>query len=357
MKYGLILSGGGFKGAIQLGAVSTLMTDQYNGKGELVHKAIKWDAIRGISVGALIGSLLAQDDLPTLVKLWQSVKDSQGGVITDGKLGEIRDGKLKLNFERILDAVGKGVNFWDVTRGIFGKRGKQNIIKEVADNVNAVDSILDNSPLRRLLQQTLDLSKVIVDYGGESVSLETGLKVKWHSNDFFDNFNYAEAVLSSSTMPVIWKPVDVIRSRKGTNNFVVDGGVRSSSPSGALFDIMQENEEWTLVFINCNPRILPSMIDKRWNITNTMGRTIDMMLNQNFVTDMDTAIWLNDNAPYLNMNPNRTKKIKQADRIIIIEPKIGDGGETLDARPEIIDYRIELGKQLALEALGLKNVA
>lgn len=351
MKYGLALSGGGFKGALQLSVLEVLMTDQYDLSGNLIHKAIKWDAVSGISVGALNAAYVAMDDIAGLKKMWDSTKDSQGGIITNGKLGDIKEGKLVLNFDRILGAVKQGVGFGDVVKGIFSRKGKESIGNEVAKNFNNLDSILDNTPLANLLRDNISLDKIKVDfYGIGLTSLESGLNYKLSHKDFYNNEDFVRAVLASATMPVIWKPVDTIRTRKGTIGFGVDGGVRTISPSGQIFDQMEEGEDWTIYFINCNSQLLPIAPDNTWNLTSSGGRSLDMMLNQISVNDTTQAIYFNDNAEYLNMNPNRKKKIKKA-TIKIIEPASGQSGETLDARPDIIDFRYNLGRELALESI------
>lgn len=61
-KRGLVLTGGGFKGAFQLGGLLGL------------HKhGFRFDVVCGVSVGALNGALVAQGDIPLLEELWLSI--------------------------------------------------------------------------------------------------------------------------------------------------------------------------------------------------------------------------------------------------------------------------------------------
>jgi NTE family protein len=351
MKRGLALSGGGFKGAIQVGVLMELMKDHYDEQGKIFFPARKYDVVSGISVGALIGALIALGELPTVVKLFQSVKDSQGGIITNGKLAEIKNGKLQLNFGKLWESVSKGVNFWDVTRGVFGKKGKQRIIAEIGQNINELDSVLDNSPLYKLLLETVNLENLKSEFLFGLTSLEDTNDYKSSASDFYDNLNFAKGVLASATMPVIWIPVKEIRTRNGIIKHAVDGGMRTISPIGRIFDKMKNDEEWEIDVLHTSSQTLETDISGNWNITKTAGRSLDILLNQTFVNDVKTSLFINDNAEFLNLNPNRKKEYKKA-KINIFEPDIGESGGTLDATPEMIDYRIELGRQLALNYIN-----
>lgn len=65
--YGLILAGGGAKGAYQIGAWKAMR--------EL---GIEFEAIAGTSIGAINGALIAQDDFERAVELWSNVEVADG---------------------------------------------------------------------------------------------------------------------------------------------------------------------------------------------------------------------------------------------------------------------------------------
>jgi NTE family protein len=113
MKRALVLSGGGAKGAFQLGAVryieSVVKTE---------NPGYNFDIIAGVSVGSLNGVMLAMDKYDELENLWNTITDE-----------DIYTGSLKLlpAFFRVL----------------FKKR-----------------SVLGNKPLKQLLDKHVRLENI-----------------------------------------------------------------------------------------------------------------------------------------------------------------------------------------------------
>ena len=62
MKYGLVLSGGGSKGAYESGCMKALQELGYH-----------FDIVTGTSIGALNGLLVAQEDYQKLYELWDTL--------------------------------------------------------------------------------------------------------------------------------------------------------------------------------------------------------------------------------------------------------------------------------------------
>ena len=62
MKYGLVLSGGGSKGAYESGCMKALQEFGYH-----------FDIVTGTSIGALNGLLVAQEDYQKLYELWETL--------------------------------------------------------------------------------------------------------------------------------------------------------------------------------------------------------------------------------------------------------------------------------------------
>lgn len=84
--YGLILAGGGAKGAYQIGAWRALR--------EL---GITFEAIAGVSIGAINGALIAQGDYDRAVELWSSV-EVKSGIHMDT---ELRDAENLFSFSNL----------------------------------------------------------------------------------------------------------------------------------------------------------------------------------------------------------------------------------------------------------------
>lgn len=71
-KYGLVLAGGGGKGAYQLGAWKALRE---------MH--IRFNAIAGVSIGSINGALIAQGDYKNALAMWQNVSVDKGIKISE----------------------------------------------------------------------------------------------------------------------------------------------------------------------------------------------------------------------------------------------------------------------------------
>ncbi len=71
-KYGLVLAGGGAKGAYQLGAWKALRE---------MH--IRFNAIAGVSIGSINGALIAQGDYKKALEMWQNVSVDKGIKISE----------------------------------------------------------------------------------------------------------------------------------------------------------------------------------------------------------------------------------------------------------------------------------
>lgn len=84
-EYGLVLEGGGAKGAYQIGAWKALKEAGVNIKG-----------IAGTSVGALNGALICMDDFENAKKIWESISYSKVMKVDDIQMGELLEGNLPM---------------------------------------------------------------------------------------------------------------------------------------------------------------------------------------------------------------------------------------------------------------------
>ncbi len=83
-EYGLVLEGGGAKGAYQIGAWKALRETKIPIKG-----------VAGASVGALNGALICMDDLATAQYIWENISYSQVMDIDDTIIESVRNRDLK----------------------------------------------------------------------------------------------------------------------------------------------------------------------------------------------------------------------------------------------------------------------
>lgn len=170
-KIALVLSGGGAKGAFQVGA------EKYAREVKGYH----WDIIAGVSVGALNGTMLAMGKYARLEELWDTIS---------------------------LQKVSRGsLNAWTMLKLLFGK-----------------SSVSSNAPLWNIINTEIEPHKIHLDLRIGSVSLRTGQYLMFKPTDP----DFKKAILASAAKPLIWSPVAVGRSHPD----MVDGGVWTISPLG-----------------------------------------------------------------------------------------------------------------------------
>ena len=121
-EYGIVLEGGGAKGAYQVGAWAALL-----------EAGIKIKGIAGTSVGALNGALMCMDDLREAEKLWDNISWSQ-----------------VMDIDDTLIEQWKARDFSSLSLHELLAEG-QRIVK---------DRGLDITPLKQLIERTIDEDKI-----------------------------------------------------------------------------------------------------------------------------------------------------------------------------------------------------
>jgi NTE family protein len=170
-KIALVLSGGGARGAFQVGA------EKYAREAKGYH----WNIIAGVSVGAMNGAMLAMHRYDRLLEIWQSISNDQ--VYTGG------------------------FNLLSLVKIVFGAR-----------------SFYGNGPLQKLMQGEFAAGRIIEDLRVGAVSLVSGRYVQFTK----ESLELSKAILASASIPVVWPPVDV----SSDDVAMVDGGVRNITPVG-----------------------------------------------------------------------------------------------------------------------------
>ena len=118
-EYGLVLEGGGARGAYQIGAWKAL-----------VEAGVKINAVAGTSVGALNGALVCMGDIETAEKIWREIKYS--------RVMDVDDNWMEEMFNREISV--------------------REIVPEVLRHMS--DGGVDITPLRQLIEETIDEEKI-----------------------------------------------------------------------------------------------------------------------------------------------------------------------------------------------------
>jgi predicted acylesterase/phospholipase RssA len=172
MKKALVLSGGAFRGAVQIPVIEYLCSDN------------EYDIILGTSVGAVNGVLAAQNELELLRKIWEEV-DGLGGFL-----------KLKWH--------------WPFN-GIYSMK-----------------------PLRYKLEKYVSLNKLKTDFVAGVVSFTDGEYYSLDSRDMPTDKHLWDAIQASSCMAGIMEPSELLI--EDYQHLGCDGGYRNIFPVPLMKD-------------------------------------------------------------------------------------------------------------------------
>lgn len=280
----LVLSGGGSKGAFQVGALEHML-------GEL---ELQYDIFTGISVGALNTSFLSQfktgeekESIKGLVDVWNTVNDRR---------------IFKLNHRRMPRRLFKRETF-SMIRSALGKL-----------------SFYDSTPLEELVAEVLDPERASTSgkrlaVGG--VSLTDGEIRFWRE----DSPDIVKAVAASAAYPVFFRPVEI----EGT--LWTDGGIRHTTPIEKAISMGATEIDVILTG--------PRSANHTWNVDNTVQHllaVIGILLDEVWDTDMIIGALIAEQEDI----PVR-----------LLFPTQGLGTDGLDFSPDSIKLNRELGYQEA----------
>jgi len=234
MKTGLVLAGGGAKGSFQAEIVR-----------QLEKRGFEWDAIAGVSTGALNGSVIAQEETEKLRSVWSRTRRDDVW-----ETGPVRYLKVATGLE---------------------------------------NGLYDPQPLLRTLRQVFDPNDVEIPFKSGAVNIDTGEYVGYEINPerSYDNEERARRfVLASSAIPVFVEPVRVSENMPR----MVDGGVRNITP---IKDVIEMGELDRIVVV-LNSRLEENVETGNNNIIDIVGSTINTILNEIMREDVSQALKINE---------------------------------------------------------------
>lgn len=230
----LVLSGGGVKGAYQVGVLKYLMVDQ----------GLQYDAFCGVSVGGLNAAVLAQysngsDAMAALEKLWLNVRD--------------KDVKRKWRF------FGYVASLWK--QSVFNSKPLAHLVK------TSVDPKLIASSGKKLRTGTVSWSDGTMKVTGEN------------DPDLLD------WIVASAAFPVMFSPVEV------EGKLWADGGLRNMTPLG---DAIRLGATEIDVVLCSNPSYLDPFNARKKKALGLAGRAIEIMADQIMLADLQICGLKND---------------------------------------------------------------
>jgi len=242
----LVLSGGGSKGAYQVGVLKKLLVDD----------GIRYDLVAGISVGSINASILAQFPLGQEAQAWEALKAAWD---------EVRTSKIRKGW----CLVGALASLWE-------------------------SSVYNSEPLVNWIRSGLDQAKIISS--GRKLKV---LAVSWDSGESYvaDELDpeIASWVAASSAFPVMLSPVPL------RGQLWADGGIRSVTPLGEAIRAGATEIDCVLC---ADPDLEESFVSKdKAALPALMVRGIELMSNQIMRSDLKICGLKNDLAgPYRQVN-------------------------------------------------------
>lgn len=201
-KYGLVLAGGGAKGAYQLGAWRAMR-----------EVGVEFSAVAGVSVGAINGALVASDAYDEAAELWNNASVEAGINISE----ELRD-----------------------PDNLFSVKNFRVLLKEIIKNGG-----IDASPSKAFFERFIDERKVResdVDYGLITFRLSDMSPVELFIKEIPEG-ELLDYILASSKVPGV--------SKIGPENETyLDGGVYDNAPA----DLLRKNGYNRLIVVDIAKR-------------------------------------------------------------------------------------------------------
>lgn len=199
---GLVLEGGGAKGAYQAGAIKAFEK-----------KGIKFDAVVGTSIGSINGAMYASKNLDMLYKLWLE---------TDSKALFDIDGKLLYNLSK--------VNLSE---------------KVIKDGLGAISKVIknkgiDTANIRKFLSKHISEKKLRnsnIDYGLATYNITDKKVVHIFKKDIPEG-KLIDYIIASSYLP-IFKFEKIIDDK-----YYLDGGLHSNCPI-----VMFDNKDFDEIYV------------------------------------------------------------------------------------------------------------
>ena len=190
-EYGIVLEGGGAKGAYQIGAWKAL-----------VEAGVKIKGIAGTSVGALNGALMCMGDLENAEEVWETISYSRIMDVDDEKMAQLFNGELGL-----AEALSDGLAF--MTEGGVDITPLKELIAKNIDE----DAILASPIELYVLTFCVDELK------------ELDVDLKKVDKSLMKDFLLASAYL-----------FPVFKNEKIRGKRYIDGGAINNVPLGSLVD-------------------------------------------------------------------------------------------------------------------------
>lgn len=230
----VVLSGGGAKGAFQVGVLDEL----------IVNRGVKVDIAVGTSTGSIQALAVAQDDIPRLVKFWTDLK-----------------GSSDIYSKRPLGPAGAIFG----AKSLYDARGLKKLL------ANAADETKLKTTGKKLRLGVVNLGTGVFRTIDESVP------------------GIANWVYASCAMPLFFEPLKT-RAADGTEEQWVDGGVRDVTPLASAMELNPRG----IIVVRASKKPQPGNVRTFGNLVDIGLRAVDILQSEVSINDLANATLIND---------------------------------------------------------------
>lgn len=321
----VILTGGGARGAFQVGAWNRILDEGINfGNGN--EKIGIPKAVFGVSAGALNGAMIAMGKNDEIIQLWKDLAGNPSAVYTSDYL-KMENSKTTLNIQALAKYILSDVGAFQKI-GLLFEKSRNKTLAKVIEKIKSIKGLADNTPLLQKIKELIKLEDFKSEvFQAGFVSLTDGKYYSIKHSNFASNEALQNAVLASSTIPIVWSPVERVNTHKFELSHLIDGGIRNVTPLGdAVRYVESSNEDdFYFVIISCHTNGLKTM-EEPPNILNIIERSIfDIAMNEVRNTDVSEFLRINElvkqatqkGIELLDKNGRKLKSFK----VKIIEPE------------------------------------
>jgi len=324
-KLVVILTGGGAKGAFQVGAWNKILQEGLNFEGKKQKIKIP-HAVFGVSAGALNGAMIAMGKNTELVKLWNSIAGKPQEIFRSDFL-TTQDGKTSLDTKAVEKFLISDLTLLQKI-GLLFKNSRSRTVQTLLNKLKSVPALASNDPLLKKIQQLIHIKDIKSEnFQTGAVSLTNGKYYSMKHTDFSSDSDLQNAVLASSTIPLLWSAVESVNTAGFEISDLVDGGIRNINPIGDAVNYINQkndNHEYYFLIISCHTKSIEIM-EQPTDLLTVLKRSIyDIAFNEIGDTDLNEFLRINElvkqaESKGIDLYSNSGRKLKTF-HIKIIQP-------------------------------------
>lgn len=312
----VVLSGGGFKCAYQVGALKYLRDNN-----------IKIDCIMGTSGGALNGLLVAQNKYAELDALWDNISKEGLDYLFESEYVDLKTLKIKW-FKLIKKIV--------PLMPLFSKKQIERFSVIVQNNIANLNSLATSDKLIKILSD--NTTKLYKEFYFNFTDLETNREVITSKENYTTKEEFVKGVAASASIPIFLNPIKVKTALEGVFNSCVDGGISSNVLVSNAVEYIKnktDRKDWRIILIECNSKYKNNKFILK-GLPSILSRIVlNVMLESISKKDIKTVEIVNK----LFQEDKNYYKIP----FFHIQPNLDELGGTLEINKYIHKFRINAG--------------